>query len=81
MTYVEKELQLLGFKTISKEGNIFKKRIVLSISHLKLQFDCNCPAYPSIRSLGCPLHHKGPGGSMPVEEAKKIPAIIDIMNL
>ena len=39
---------------------------------LKLQFDCNCPSYPNIKSLGCPLHHSGPGSSWPVDEAKKI---------
>ncbi len=78
MTYVENELRPIGFKTESKQGNIFKQKVVLSIGHLKLRFDCVCPAYPTIKALGCPLHHDGPGGSWPVEEAKKIPVAIGI---
>lgn len=73
MTYAEDELLPLGFHLKEKDG----ERVVLSISHLKLQFDCGCPAYPNITALGCPIHHPGhPGDSWVVEEAKKIPIAI-----
>jgi len=68
MTYAEQELLPLGFRTIESAEN----KAVLSLGHLKLQFDCCCPAYPNIKALGCPLHHSGSGSSWPVEEAKKI---------
>lgn len=75
MTCVENELLPLGFR--SEERN--SKKVVLSIGHLKLLFDCGCPAYPKIIALGCPIHHPGsPGGSWPVEEAKKIPRVISL---
>ncbi len=72
MTYVEKELRTLGFKLVESG----QKRVVLSISHLKLQFDCACLSYPDIKALGCPLHHTDPGGSWPVEEAKRIASLM-----
>ena len=70
VTYVEKELLPIGFMVVGSEST--DKKVVLSFGHLKLQFDCCCPAYPYIKALGCPLHHSGPGGSWPVEEAKQI---------
>lgn len=75
MTYAEHELQLLGFRLSATEVDSvgIERKIVLSHNHLKLQFDCVCPAHPSIKALGCPLHHEGPGGSWPVETAKKLP--------
>jgi len=78
MTYVERELNPLGFQTVSREGYIgLERQVILSFSHLKFQFDCVCPAFPAIRALGCPLHHREDfGGSWPVEEAKKVAAII-----
>ncbi len=69
MTYAERELQPLGFRTVSRKG---ENEIILSFDHLKLLFECVCPAYPSIKAMGCPLHHEGPGGSWPVDDAKKI---------
>lgn len=68
MTYAERELSPLGF--ILVEGT--ENKVVFSLGHLKLQFDCCCPAFPNIKALGCPLHHSGLGSSWPVEEAKKI---------
>ncbi len=75
MTYAERELRPLGFHLLSADADRvgFERKIVLSYGHLKLQFDCVCPAYPSIKALGCPLHHEGPGGSWPVTTAKKLP--------
>lgn len=73
MSYVEDELLSLGFRLEERSD----ERVVLSINHLKLQFDCSCPAYPSIIALGCPIHHPGhPGGSWPVDLAKKIPVAL-----
>lgn len=78
MTYAERELQPLGFRLLATELDSlgFERKTVLSFGHLKLQFDCVCPAYPSIKALGCPLHAHETSlpGSWPVEEAKKIPA-------
>lgn len=78
MTYAESELQPLGFHLLSTEADPvgFELKIVLSYNHLKLQFDCVCPAYPSIKALGCPLHAHETSlpGSWPVEEAKKLSA-------
>ena len=68
MTYAEKELLPLGFKISESTEN----KVVLSLGHLKLQFDCCCSAYPNIKTMGCPLHHSGLGSSWPVDEAKKI---------
>ncbi len=77
MTYVEKELLPLGFHKESERRNDigFEEQIVLRFRHLKLQFDCVCPAYPSTKALGCPLHAHETSlpGSWPVEQAKKIP--------
>ena len=81
MTYVENELLPLGFHLVSKEERRpgFVHRVVLLISHLKLQFDCGCPAYPNIIALGCPIHHPGhPGSSWPVDLAKKLPAALSM---
>ncbi len=82
MTYAEKELQPLGFHLSDTEVNSlgFARKIVLSFGHLKLQFDCVCPAYPNIKALGCPLHaHETPSpGSWPVEEAKKVPEAVSV---
>ena len=80
MTYAEAVLLPLGFRSVGSEEHRagWKQRIVLSISHLRLQFDCVCPAYPNIKALGCPLHHNGPGGSWPVEEAKRVPTAIRV---
>lgn len=77
-TYAEKELQPLGFHLVSEERDAlgFARQVVLSLSHLKLLFDCACPAYPNISALGCPLHHDGPGGSWPIETAKRLPGTI-----
>lgn len=60
MTFAEKILVPLGYKFVVKNGDPFEKQVVLSIGHLKLQFDCVCPAYPTIRALGCPLHSRWP---------------------
>lgn len=70
MTYAENELLPLGFRS----EVISDKKAVLSISRLKIQFNCGCPAYPNIVSLGCPIHHSPefPGGSRPIEEAKEL---------
>ncbi len=77
MTYVEKELQPLGFLLVRQdERHGVVTSVVLAIKHLNLVFNCGCPAYPNIRALGCPLHHDGPGGSWPVEDAKSIPATV-----
>jgi hypothetical protein len=77
MAYVEDELLPLGFRPEERND----KRAVLSINHLKLQFDCGCPAYPSIIALGCPIHHPGyPGGSSSVEEAKEIPIALGMRS-
>lgn len=78
MTYAEQELLPLGFYLAEKENDEigFARKIVLSFGHLKFLFECVCPAYPTIKGLGCPLHHDGPGGSWPIEDAKKIPAAI-----
>jgi hypothetical protein len=73
MTYVESQLQPLGFRFLD---GVPDRSVVLSLGHLKFRFDCVCPAYPTIKALGCPLHHDGPGGSSPVDEAKKIPVVI-----
>ena len=70
MTYVEQELLPMGFNVAESTD----KKVVLSLGHLKFQFDCVCPSYPSIKTLGCPLHHSGPGDSWPVYEAKKVAA-------
>lgn len=75
MTYAEKILVPLGYKFVAKNGDPFEKQVVLSIGHLKLQFDCVCPAYSTIKALGCPLHHDGPGGSWPISDAEKIAII------
>ena len=74
MTYAEQELKPFGFHLV--EGGA--RSVVFALSHLKLRFDCACPAYPDIKALGCPLHHEGPGGSWPIIEAKKISAILKI---
>ncbi len=76
MTFAERILAPLGRKLVAKTGNPFEKQVVFSIGHLKLQFDCVCPAYPDIKAMGCPLHHEGPGGSWPITDAKKIIATI-----
>ncbi len=77
MTYVEEGLRPLGFRFVKRDERYgVVTNVVLSIGHLKMVFDCVCPAYPSIRALGCPVHHKGPGGSWPVEDAKKVPAAV-----
>jgi len=77
MTYAEQELGPLGFKFVEKKEIRpgFIQKIVLSFCHLKLQFDCGCPDYPHIKTLGCPLHHKGPGGSHSIETAKEITSL------
>ena len=72
MTHVEQELKPFGFNLVESS----QAKVVLSISHLKLQFDCVCPAYPNIKALGCPLHSTSPGSSWPVEEAKRIAPMI-----
>ncbi|NQT22794.1 MAG: hypothetical protein HQ579_05060 [Candidatus Omnitrophica bacterium] len=73
MTFAEKELLPLGFKLgAEKEDSMgFKISQIFFIGDSKLKFDCVCPSYPEIKALGCPLHHEGPGGSGPIEEAKK----------
>jgi hypothetical protein len=76
-TYVEKELLPLGFRTERvKIVDFLPRSVIMTIGHLKLLFECCCASYPSGRSLGCPIHHDGPGSSWPVDEAKKLPAII-----
>ncbi|MBI5732440.1 hypothetical protein HY967_00570 [Candidatus Jorgensenbacteria bacterium] len=76
MTYAEQELQPLGFHLLDTEADSvgFEKKVVLSFHHLKLQFDCVCPAYPRIKALGCPLHAHETSlpGSWPIEDAKKV---------
>jgi hypothetical protein len=78
MTYAERELLPLGFRLLTTKTNTFghELQIVLTFGSLKLQFDCPCPFYPTIKALGCPLHahETSAPGSWPVEEAKKIPA-------
>ena len=80
MTYAEKELQSFGFRLVSEKRDSvgFEQQVVLAIGHLKLLFDCVCPAYPSTKALGCPLHAHETSlpGSWPIEHAKKIPAAL-----
>lgn len=78
MTYVERQLQGLGFHRVAEEKDSvgFEQAVILSIGHLRLQFVCCCPYYPSIRGLGCPLHHDGPGGSWPVYAARVLAALL-----
>ncbi len=73
-TYVEKELQPLGFHFSGEERrNQMICEIRMTYGTLELTFRCCCPAYPSTKALGCPLHHEGrPGESHSVNLAKKI---------
>lgn len=89
MTYAERVLKPLGFNLIEQSvinpserldrEDIrpgIREKVVLTFSHLKLQFDCVCPSHPHIKALGCPLHHEGLGSSWPVEEAKQAALVI-----
>ena len=78
MTYAERELQPFGFRPTDEKRNGagHTLSITLVVNHLMLLFRCGCPAYPNIKALGCPVHHDGPGGSWPVEIAKRIMAAI-----
>ena len=67
MTYAEYELRPFGYRVAEQSQD----RVSLQRGSDILHFACVCPSYPSIRALGCPLHHAGPGESGPVERAKR----------
>lgn len=81
MTHAEEELLPLGFRFVEKEESApgCVKKIILSISHLKLQFECDCPAYPHIKSLGCAIHanEAKSGGNFSVDEAKHLTFLLN----
>ncbi|HSX57956.1 MAG TPA: hypothetical protein VLE47_01630 [Candidatus Saccharimonadales bacterium] len=68
LTYIEEQLGVLG--TLEQDRFGKSVAITLDIGKRKIRFPCSCPFYPRIKAMGCPLHHEGPGGSWPVEEAK-----------
>lgn len=45
---------------------------------LSVEFECNCPAYPNIKSASCPLHHESPPGASSVEEAKETVGLVRV---
>jgi hypothetical protein len=69
-TYAEEKLKAIGFETLDKDikptGEI--DSVTMATGEFVVKFTCVCPA-PSIRKLGCPVHHDGPGGSWPVTRA------------
>lgn len=69
-SYVEDQLLPLGFIRVDGVG---EKTVVLAIDSFRLEFRCTCPTWlPNVRAIGCPLHHNGPGGSISVEDAKRV---------
>jgi len=69
-TYLERELGVrgrleVGFGTV-------KDRLTVTVKGERLEIECVCPAYPSTIAMGCPLHHRGLGGSRAVENLRTI---------
>lgn len=72
MTYVEQELIPLGYHLVTTEKKRIEQttKVILSLCGENFEFNCTCPDFPTIKGLGCPLHHEGPGRSAPVENGK-----------
>lgn len=64
-TYVEREVGIRGLVTGKRRS--METEVTIMVNGEERKFSCGCPAFPTIKSLGCPLHACGPyGGSWPV---------------
>lgn len=75
-SFAEAELAPRGFKLVREN----EKEVVLQFGHLKFLFECDCPAYPTTKGLGCPIHCNYTGGSWPVEKARGVAIFLDGMS-
>lgn len=73
-TFAERRLEPLGYAVDERhERNVFTiDSVTMSFGEMVVRFECVCPAYPTIRALGCSLHHEGPGDSWPVVRAEEL---------
>ena len=73
-TFVERRLAPIGFKTVERHEarGFIVDEVVMQLGETVIKFECVCPAFPSIKGLGCSIHHEGPGDSWPVVRAEEL---------
>ena len=73
-TFAETRLSPLGFETVERHETrgYTVDSLTMQLGEIVVKFECVCPAYPTIKALGCSLHHEGPGDSWPVVRAEEL---------